>query len=54
MTDYKGQKATLYTYTVTNYKGDGEYIVADMLVSGGVLNWRIFAIPRQNTVFNRI
>lgn len=37
LTDYKGQKATLYTYTVTNYKGDGEYIVADMLVSGGVL-----------------
>ena len=37
LTDYKGQKATLYTYTVTNYKGKGEYIVADMLVCEGKL-----------------
>ncbi len=33
---YKGQKATLYTYTVTNCK-KGEYIIADLLVSNGVL-----------------
>ena len=32
---YKGQKATLYTYTVTNCK-EGEHIIADMLVSNGV------------------
>lgn len=37
LTDYKGQKATLYTYTVTNYKGKGDYIVADMLVCEGKL-----------------
>lgn len=37
LTDYKGQKAMLYTYTVTNYKGKGDYIVADMLVCEGKL-----------------
>lgn len=37
LTDYKGQKATLYTYTVTNYKGKGDCIVADMLVCEGKL-----------------
>lgn len=37
LTDYKGQKATLYTYTVTNYKGNGGCIVADMLVCEGKL-----------------
>lgn len=33
---YKGQKATLYTYTITNCK-KGEYIVADLLVLNGEL-----------------
>lgn len=37
LTDYMGQKATLYTYTVTNYKGKGDLIVADMLVCDGKL-----------------
>ena len=37
LTDYKGQKATLYIYTVTNYKGKGDCIVADMLVCEGKL-----------------
>ena len=37
LTDYKGQKATLYTYTVTNYKGKGDCVVADMLVCEGKL-----------------
>ena len=36
LSNYKGQKATLYTYTVTNCN-DGEYIIADMLVSNGTL-----------------
>lgn len=37
LTDYKGKKATLYTYTVTNYEGSAKYVVADMLVYNGVL-----------------
>lgn len=37
LTDYKGKKVTLYTYTITNYEGSQEGIVADMLVCDGVL-----------------
>ncbi len=37
LTDYKGRKVTLYTYTVTNYKNIKEGIVADMLVCDGIL-----------------
>lgn len=32
LTDYKGKSVTLYTYTITNYEGADEGIVADMLV----------------------
>ncbi len=34
---YKGKKVTLYTYTITNYKGVKQGMVADMLVSDGIL-----------------
>lgn len=37
LSDYKGKRVTLYTYTVTNYEGVKQGIVADMLVSDGVL-----------------
>ena len=37
LTDYKGGRATRETYGGRDDKGEGEYIVADMLVSGGVL-----------------
>lgn len=37
LSDYKGKRVTLYTYTVTNYEGIKQGIVADMLVSDGVL-----------------
>ena len=37
LTDYKGKKVTLYTYTITNYDGNAPGIVADMLVCDGAL-----------------
>lgn len=37
LTDYKGRKVTLYTYTINNYEGVEEGIVADMLVCDGIL-----------------
>lgn len=37
LTDYKGRKVTLYTYKITNYEGESEGIVADMLVCDGIL-----------------
>lgn len=37
LSDYKGRKVTLYTYKITNYKGENEGIVADMLVCDGIL-----------------
>lgn len=37
LSDYKGKQVTLYTYTINNYKGADEGIVADMLVCDGVL-----------------
>lgn len=37
LTDYKGRKVKLYTYRITNYKGESEGIVADMLVCDGIL-----------------
>lgn len=39
LSDYKGKKVTLYTYTVSNYENAGEddVIVADMLVYDGML-----------------
>ena len=37
LTDYKGRKVTLYTYKITNYEGENEGIVADMLVCDGIL-----------------
>lgn len=37
LSDYKGERVTLYTYTVTNYDDESQVIVADMLVSDGVL-----------------
>lgn len=37
LSDYKGKRVTLYTYTVTNYDGIKQGIVADMLVYDGML-----------------
>ena len=37
LTEYKGRKVTLYTYTIKNYEKAKEGIVADMLVCDGVL-----------------
>ncbi len=37
LTEYKGKKVTLYTYTVNNYKDSQQGIVADMLVCDGML-----------------
>lgn len=37
LSDYKGKKVTLYTYTINNYKNQKQGIVADMLVCDGVL-----------------
>lgn len=37
LSEYKGQKVTLYTYTVNNYNDSQQGIVADMLVCDGVL-----------------
>lgn len=37
LTEYKGRKVKLYTYTITNYEKSNEGIVADMLVCDGVL-----------------
>lgn len=37
LTDFKGRKVTLYTYKITNYEGESEGIVADMLVCDGAL-----------------
>ncbi|MDD6728234.1 MAG: DUF4830 domain-containing protein [Eubacteriales bacterium] len=37
LSDYKGRKVTLYTYKITNYEGESEGIVADMLVCDGIL-----------------
>lgn len=37
LTEYKGKKVTLYTYTVNNYKDFQQGIVADMLVCDGML-----------------
>ncbi len=35
LSNYKGKKVTLYTYTITNYKDLSEGVVADMLVCDG-------------------
>lgn len=37
LTEYKGKKVTLYTYTIKNYENSRQGIVADMLVCDGVL-----------------
>lgn len=37
LSDYKGKKVTLYTYTIKNYKNQKQGIVADMLVCDGML-----------------
>lgn len=37
LSDYKGKKVTLYTYTINNYKDAQQGIVADMLVCDGIL-----------------
>ena len=37
LSDYKGKKVTLYTYTVNNYENSQQGIVADMLVCDGIL-----------------
>ena len=37
LTEYKGKKVKLYTYTISNYEDSAEGIVADMLVYNGVL-----------------
>lgn len=37
LTEHKGQKVTLYTYTITNYEGVSDGVVADMLVYDGRL-----------------
>lgn len=37
LTEHKGQKVMLYTYTIKNYEGASEGIVADMLVFDGTL-----------------
>ena len=37
LSNYKGKKVTLYTYTITNYKDLSEGVVADMLVCDGNL-----------------
>lgn len=37
LSDYRGRKVTLYTYTITNYEDFTEGIVADMLVCDGLL-----------------
>ncbi len=37
LSDYKGKKVTLYTYTINNYKNQKQGIVADMLVCDGML-----------------
>lgn len=37
LTQYKGKSITLYTYTINNYEGDSQGIVADMLVCDGAL-----------------
>lgn len=37
LSDYKGKKVTLYTYTINNYKNQKQGIVADMLVCDGIL-----------------
>ena len=34
--DYKGKTATLYTYSITNYK-DNKNVIADLIVADGVL-----------------
>lgn len=37
LSQYKGKKVTLYTYTINNYKDSQKGIVADMLVCDGIL-----------------
>ncbi len=37
LSNYKGKKVMLYTYTITNYKDLSEGVVADMLVCDGNL-----------------
>ncbi|MGN1202194.1 MAG: DUF4830 domain-containing protein [Eubacterium sp.] len=37
LSDYKGKRVTLYTYTINNFKNYKQGIVADMLVCDGVL-----------------
>lgn len=37
LSNYKGKKVTLYTYTITNYEDLSEGVVADMLVCDGNL-----------------
>ncbi|MGN1123034.1 MAG: DUF4830 domain-containing protein [Eubacterium sp.] len=37
LTEYKGRKVTLYTYSVNNFDSESKGIVADMLVCDGVL-----------------
>lgn len=37
LTEYKGKKVTLYTYTINNYEKESQGIVADMLVCNGIL-----------------
>lgn len=37
LTDFKGKKVTLYTYTINNYENESQGIVADMLVCDGIL-----------------
>jgi hypothetical protein len=37
LSDYKGKTVELYTYSITNYEGLTEGIVADMLVCDGTL-----------------
>lgn len=37
LSEYKGKRVTLYTYTVNNYNNAQQGIVADMLVCDGVL-----------------
>ena len=37
LSNYSGQAATRYTYRILNYPGEPDDIVADILVSGGVI-----------------
>ena len=51
LTDYKGQKATLYTYTVTNYKAMVAALLPICLFVKENLSAAIFAIHLPKTVF---